>query len=454
MKGFLAAGIRSGCGKTSLCLGLLAACRARGLAVQPYKTGPDFIDPGLHRLAANRPSHNLDGWMCPPESVAGIFARNAQGADLAVAEGAMGLFDGFSGADESGSAAQAAKGLGLPVVLVADASSMARSAAALVKGYLDFDPGLAFAGVVFNNVTSPSHETLLRQAVEAYLDAPLLGCLARDESIATPSRHLGLVTAEDLDQTGDRMRKLAAWVDQGIDLDRLLAACPDLSPALPDDPTPPEPRVRIGLARDRAFCFYYEENLRLLRMAGAELVEFSPIADKRLPEDLDGLYLGGGYPELAALELSNNASMRKDIRRFSESGRPVYAECGGFIYLLAGLEDVHGRTFPMAGVFPFSARMQPRRAALGYRKATLSRDCILGPAGTELRGHEFHYSSLADPPDPEGDAFAFTLADRTGRDRPPEGHLMRNTLGTYVHMHFGSNPRALEHFVGMCAGGG
>jgi cobyrinic acid a,c-diamide synthase len=449
-KGIVIAGTQSGCGKTSVSLGLMAALRRRGLSVQPFKVGPDFIDPGHHEAVTGRTSHNLDGWMLGRDTVRGIFGRYAAGADVVVVEGVMGLFDGASGTGETGSTAEIAKWLGLPVLLVVDARSMARSAAALVGGFLSFDPGLAFAGVAMNKVGSAGHRDILAEAASA-LPVPVLGYLGREDGIMTPSRHLGLVTAQDHAWEEHALGRLSAWIETGLDLDGLLASLPalDLSGL---QPAPPPARIvrraRIGLARDRAFCFYYAESLRLLEQAGAELVPFSPMADPHLPPGLDGLYLGGGYPELHGPALADNASMRVDVKRFAYSGRPVHAECGGFMYLLRAIEAGGGAAYPMAGVFNRTCRMADRLQALGYREVATTLPTLLGPAGTVLRGHEFHYSAL-EGADPEARQ-AYAATDRNGRPAAAEGLLRADALGSYVHLHLGSNPAVARHFVDRC----
>ena len=478
-KSLLISGTHSGCGKTSLTLGLLAALTRRGLACAPFKTGPDFIDPGLHALACGKTSHNLDSWMLPEAANRGIFARYAAGADLAVVEGAMGLYDGASATDERGSAAHMAKMLGIPVVLVLDASGMARSAAALASGYVRFDAGLTVAGVVCNRTGGPGHREILREAIEG-VGIRVLGCLPKAPELAMPSRHLGLVTAQDLGQDlpqaldgrPDWIERLADWVEAGIDLDALLAALPDGEPIPVDEdvhasgattaaltgpvearppvtprgipPVVPGTRVRLGVARDRAFCFAYAENLRLLEAAGAEVVFFSPLTGAGLPPSLDGLYLPGGYPELHAETLSSNSSMLAALREFCASGRPVYAECGGFMALMQSVEDAEDRVWPMAGVFPCRARMGKRFSALGYREARFTADTPLGPAGTTARGHEFHYSSLEGAP---GVPAVYELSGRKGLIEAPEGFLAGNTLASYVHLHFASNPGVAGNFV-------
>ena len=459
-KALVLAGTRSGCGKTSVALGLMRALSRRGLRVQPFKAGPDFIDPGLHSRAARRQSHNLDTWMLPEAALRAVFARHSRAADVVVVEGAMGLFDGRSGADEQGSSAHLAKMLGLPVVLVADAASQARSAAAVVLGFARFDPDLRLAGAVLNRVGGPRHEAILRQALAQVPEVPLLGCLQRSGAIGLASRHLGLVTAEDAetDDTLDaRLEALADWVEQGLDIPALLASLPDveLPDAGPGDVSAPAarsgpPAVRIGLAQDRAFCFVYAENLRLLAEAGAEIVPFSPLADAALPQNLDGLILPGGYPELAAAQLAANRPMLESVRAFCASGRPVWAECGGFMYLQRALVDAEGREHALCGVFPARAVMRAKRAALGYRLARTLFPGPLGPAGATLRGHEFHYSELeqgaADNPT-DNPAFALTASDGSEH---LDGAAFGNVLGGYFHAHLASNPDAARAFVAAC----
>jgi len=445
-KALILAGTHSGCGKTSVSLGLMRAISRRNLLVQPFKTGPDFIDPGLHARAAGRASHNLDTWMQPEAALRGLFYRHARGADVVVVEGAMGLFDGRGGLDEEGSSAHLAKLLGLPVALVVDASSQARSVAALVQGFARFDPRLRLAGVVLNRVGSPRHESLLRQALTLAPEAPLLGCLPRSEAIGLASRHLGLVAEGDADDLDARLDALADWVEQGINIPALLAALPEMAlPGVPAAPVVAERPVRLGIARDRAFCFMYQENLRLLEEAGARPVFFSPLADAALPEGLDGLYLPGGYPELAAAELAANASLRAEIRAFCASGRPVWAECGGYMYLLEELADGAGASWPMCGALPGRAVLRKRRAALGYRVARTLAAGPFGPAGTCLRGHEFHYSEY----EGQAGAPAFCLSGSDGRECA-DGQAAGNVIGGYFHAHLASNPDAARAFAEAC----
>ncbi len=324
MKGLVIAATHSGAGKTTLTLGLLAALRRRDLAVQPFKVGPDFIDPGHHTRAAGRPSFNLDGWMLSREENLRIFRHRAAAADVAVVEGVMGLFDGYDGASEAGSTAQMAKWLGLPVLLVVDARARARSAAALVHGFAAFDPALTLAGVVFNRVGSATHPDYLRQALESVPGGVrCFGGIPRDAELNIPARHLGLVTTEDHPLEGAYLEALADLVESNLDLDGLLAALPPVSlESIPAPTGSPPPMVRLGVARDQAFCFYYPDNLEWLENFGAQIVPFSPLADADLPPDLHGLYLGGGYPELFASQLSRQPRYAPGHKGAGRAGPP------------------------------------------------------------------------------------------------------------------------------------
>ncbi|OGR31170.1 MAG: cobyrinic acid a,c-diamide synthase [Desulfobacca sp. RBG_16_60_12] len=447
-RGLVIGGTQSGVGKTTVTLGLLYALARRGLKVQPFKVGPDFIDPGHHSRAAGRVCRNLDGWMLSREANLALFRRQARGADVAVVEGVMGLFDGYDGASEAGSTAQMAKWLGLPVLLVVDARAMARSAAALVHGFASFDPDLSLAGVVFNRIGSAAHLEYLQQALTSLPGVRCFGGLPRDGELAIPERHLGLATAEDHPLDDSYLRRLADRLETHLDLEGLLEALPRLT--LPEEPAPAAapPLVRLGVARDQAFCFYYPENLELLVRFGAELVFFSPLEDRELPAGLDGIYLGGGYPELYAEQLAANAGLKQALKAGAAEGLPIYAECGGLMYLAREIRDLEGRVHPMAGVFPFSVRMLPRLKALGYREVTLTADSLLGPEGTTARGHEFHYSEIVSEPD--GVPRLYRLTPRRGGAAVNEGYGEHHVLASYVHLHFGSNPEVARHLVETC----
>ncbi len=437
-------GTHSGAGKTTIATALIAAFTRRGLRVQPFKIGPDFIDPGFHEVAAARVSRNLDGWMLSRNSNLEIFARACEDADLAIIEGVMGLFDGRHASAEEGSTAEMAKWLGAPVLLVADASAMARSAAALVRGFETFDPDLNVAGVLFNRIGGAKHADILREATQANCRALPLGFLPRSENIAMPSRHLGLTMAAEA-LTGECLSEMVAWIEKHVDLDALATLAREHSHGLeisPPSPARPNvPGVRIGIARDAAFCFYYRDNLDLLAESGVELVEFSPIHDREMPADIDGLYLGGGYPELHAAELSANRPMLESINKFIETGAPVYAECGGFMYLTEAIVDAEGREHRMASIFPTRARMQTRLAALGYVEVEPAADALWLNAADRPRGHQFRYSTM-DPMPPE-----ISRAYQS----PAEGYQIHSVLGSYIHLHFRSCPEFAKNFVKHCA---
>lgn len=455
MKCTVIAAPMSGSGKTTVTLGLLAALKRRGLRPAPFKVGPDFIDPGWHSAACDRTSVNLDGWMCPERFVHETFALHSQNADLAVVEGVMGLFDGIDATSDQGSTAQIARLLGAPVILVVDARSQARSAAALVSGFARFDPRVHVAGVIFNNVGSDGHANILRQAIASSAAAvKVLGCIPRDCGLAIPSRHLGLVTAGENPLRRDFLDRLAETMEQHLNLDGIVSLAgqggQDLTPLTPPSPLPPPVKgggVKIAVARDEAFCFVYEDNLRLLREAGAELAEFSPLKAAGLPEGISGIYFPGGYPELYAEPIAANEPVKAAVRSAVEKGMPVYAECGGFIYLTRGLEgEKHA---PFVGIFPVTTRMLPRRKALGYREVAFLADSVIGGRGTVARGHEFHYSETEEMPD---EVERLYRVRKRGADLGMEGYRYRNCLGSYIHLHFGSCPELAAAFVEKCAG--
>jgi cobyrinic acid a,c-diamide synthase len=440
------AGTASNVGKTTVTLALLAAFAAKGRMVQAFKAGPDFIDPGHHTAVTGRPSRNLDGWMLGSDVNREIFARASAGADLSLIEGMMGLFDGSSPISDRGSTAELAKQLEAPVLLVIDGSAMARSAAAIVEGFAQFDPVLNVAAVLFNRVNSDGHYRLLREAVEQHSNIAVVGYLRAVKDAAIPDRHLGLVTAIE-QGTADLYARLGKAAGETMDLDRIeeVAGSAGERPISPIQPIRLHQGrgIRIGVAQDRAFCFYYPDNLELLQSAGAELVRFSPLSDQDLP-DVDLLYLGGGYPELHAEELARNSSMRQAIRIFSERGGTIYAECGGMMYLTELIRDFDECAHEMVGLFPAEAIMRKPGLTLGYRTVELLRSCILGDRGTVVRGHEFHYSALS----PKGSLnYACLLTDAQGESKGPDGLITRRTLALYTHLHFKSHPQIAQALV-------
>jgi cobyrinic acid a,c-diamide synthase len=450
IKGFVIAAPMSGSGKTTVSLGLMAALKRRGMVVAPFKVGPDFIDPGHHFQVTGRVSRNLDGWMLPDNYNQQCFQRAAEKADVAIVEGVMGLFDGYDGQSEAGSTAQMAKLLNLPVVLVVDAASMARSAAAMLQGFENFDRELQFAGVIFNSLGSPGHLQYLVDALVGNVRMPCLGGISRNNRVAIPERHLGLVTEDEHPLTEERVAQLADLIDTRVDVDGLFDRLEDRRPALFEHPPGNrEKQIKIGVARDKAFCFYYQDNLDLLERAGAEIVFFSPMADGHLPPGLNGLYLGGGYPELFADSLSKNRTLLDQINEKSRQAMPIYAECGGFMYLCESLTDLNGRKFQMAGCFPFRTEMSEKLCALGYREITLAHNTVLGEKGLVIRGHEFHYSAVSG--DREGALKpVYAVTSPMAAKQSAGGYQVNNTLGSYSHLHFGSCLPAADGFVAAC----
>lgn len=447
------AGTQSGVGKTTLTAGLIAALRQRGLTVQPFKAGPDYIDPTYHTLAAGRTCRNLDTWMLSPEAVRAAFVRGCQGADMAIIEGVMGLYDGFGYEDELGSTAHLAKLLNAPVILVLDASHMARSAGAVALGFARLDPALRLVGFIVNQVASPTHGQGVANAVTRATGLPCLGWLPRAESLQVPERHLGLIPTTEPGRWHSFIAAAADWTSRHLDLDGLLhiaqdhAAPIEMPASFWEDIGPPSSGVRIAVARDEAFSFYYEDNLDLLRCAGAEVVPFSPLHDPDLPAGVDGLYIGGGFPELYAEGLAANASLRAFIRQRIAEGMPTYAECGGLMYLTEAITDLDGRTHPMVGALAGRSVMRGR-LTMGYRLVTPCADTLLAPAGQVLRGHEFHYSEWVDRPAEL--PHAYLIAPCEGGEAHPEGFARGNLLASYVHLHFGARPEMAIRFVQAC----
>lgn len=445
------AGTHSGVGKTTLTLGLLAALCRRGLRVQPFKVGPDYIDPGLHRVAAGQISHNLDSWMGSPEEVRQLFLKHAPASDLSIIEGVMGLFDGARGQGESGSTAQVAKLLGAPVVLVFSARGLARSAAALVNGYRTFDPQLNICGVIANGVSSERHRQLIRETVEGELGLPLLGALDTRQEIVMPQRHLGLLPAAENNDLHNLLERLASVVEQQIDVDTLINLAwqaPELAENIAPAAAGVFAGVRLAVARDEAFNFYYQDSLDFLTELGADIQYFSPLRDGALPKDTDGIYIGGGFPEQFLPDLSANHSIKEQITKSCQKGMPVYAECGGLMYLCQSICSQSGEWFPGVGLVPARVQMGSRLAALGYVRANVMQPSILGEPGMELRGHEFHWSIL------EGlseQAPAYRLSGGRGLEGRTEGYVKDHLLASYVHLHFRYNQVAARNFLAACA---
>lgn len=463
----LIAGTHSGVGKTTIATGIMAALAQKGLPIQAYKVGPDYIDPSYHTLATGRPSRNLDRWMLREELVP-IFDRSSQDS-WAVIEGVMGLFDGVSGTKGYGSSADIAKLLDAPVVLIVDAGNLSRSVAAMVHGFCTFDPELRIAGVILNRVKSSAQENLLRDALNE-IQIPVLGVLPKEEGIRLPERHLGLVPSQEKSFREDFFEELINVVTRTIDLDKIQeimlkstqnnriqkSQTTFLQAELLEDSEKDKPKenkdklrqrsLRLGVAWDEAFSFYYQDALDLAESLGFTIIPFSPLHDQSLPEGLDGLFFGGGFPELHLEKLSQNQSFLESLRNFSQSGKTIYAECGGYMVLGNRITDFEGRSFPMAGLIPIAAEMTRKLQGMGYRKGVIQEDNFLGSAGNVVYGHEFHYSrvnflSFENAPFP---AFELLKGDNVVR---LDGYARDNIVASYLHINFAGHPELLRRWA-------
>ncbi|MBI3322316.1 MAG: cobyrinate a,c-diamide synthase [Candidatus Omnitrophica bacterium] len=466
----LVAGTHSGVGKTTVTVGILRALRRAGIAVQPFKVGPDYIDPGYLGWAAGRLCRNLDGWLVPAGRIPQLFAGACRPGDAAVVEGVMGLHDGAGALDEEGSSAQMSKLLRCPVLLVVDAGAMSRSAAALVKGFAGLDRRVRIAGCFVNRVGGPSHFRLVKEGIERLAGVPVIGCLPRDKRLELPERHLGLVPSREDGKWKRILGPLDRRMKEGLDLPALLrimrqAPALRLAPALSERSPFDKLRVNgveglrvngveglrvngkvpIAVAWDEAFHFYYPENLELLGGLGAEVVPFSPLKSRSLPHGAAGLYLGGGFPELFAEPLSRNRALHADIRRAVGQGIPTYAECGGLMYLTRAIRDSRGKRHPMAGLIPAEVRMTPRLQNFGYQELRARGNTVLSRAGERARGHEFHHSALLRAPGAA--TAAYEVLPRRGGPRRLEGYARGSLLASYIHLHFWNRPRWAERFV-------
>jgi cobyrinic acid a,c-diamide synthase len=449
------AGTGSGVGKTTLTIGLMAALRQAGRQVQGFKCGPDYIDPAYHSAVTGRVSRNLDSYMLSHDTVREVYARASADADISVIEGVMGFYDGKNPATNEGSTAEISLLLQAPVLLVVNCQSMARSAAAIVKGFQCLDPRVWIAGVIANKVGSEGHYRIVREAIELECGVPVVGYLKREDEIAIPERHLGLVPSIERGQLQPFFGQLADLISATVDVERIweLAESPKVQPPAQSLFAPRAAAVGlpvpIAVARDAAFNFYYEENLELLKACGAELVYFSPLAGDKLPERAQGLYIGGGFPEEFAETLAADEAVKASIREAIRSGLPTLAECGGYMYLTEAIEDTSGRSYPMLGLIPGRVRMQKKLAALGYRDIRGAEgNPLLGPEDT-AKGHEFHYSTFA-PNEGAAISPAYETSGRMGRKQ--EGYLNEqgNLCAGYTHFHFGSAPDMAWRWVERC----
>ncbi len=443
MNSFCIGGVSSGAGKTVITLGLIKAFARRGLKVQPFKCGPDYIDTEFHTKAAKGNSYNLDTWMMGEDQVKKTYARNVQDADIGIVEGVMGLFDGVDSESLKGSTASVADILDIPIILIVNAKSMAQSIAAVVMGYNSLYRNIKITGVIANNVGSEKHKKLLQIALKKHGLPPLLGTIPKNIVFELSERHLGLTPDQEAGKSDGWYSELAGVIEQSIDMDLLLnlteISRPDYSSGNPEH----EREFKIGIAEDDAFHFYYKDNLNLLENSGFELIKFSPLDDERLPDNLDALYLGGGFPEMFIEQLSSNKSMVKSIRNFAGNKGVIFAECGGYIYLVDKFIDDAGKVFQMCGILEGTGRMTKKLQNFGYKEVFLDKECIFGPVGTTLKGHEFHWSTI----DIDGKNENFVLTGNVKEDNQVEaGQVCGNVFASYIHLHFLSNPEVIRHF--------
>lgn len=451
-RGFIVAGTHTSVGKSSIAMGLMRCFRDRGYSVKPFKVGPDYIDPGHHGAASGNPGYNLDSWMAPPEYLKRLFADVVRPGDLFVVEGMMGLHDGARASGDTGSTAEIARILGLPVLLVIDGSCMARSAAALVRGFAGFDPRVNVFGVLANRVNSPGHAALLKEAIEQEAGIPFLGNLPGHEDLKVPERHLGIHTAGE--QSDRVYEKWAGHIEAHLDVPALVeslpayALAPDSARRAPSRWGGAIPEARsftVAVARDEAFQFVYQDTLDLFQHLGGRIRWFSPLHEGAVPDGADWVYLPGGYPELHARRLSGNAPMLRSIREFARAGNPVVGECGGLMVLGQSLIDGEGTEFPMAGVFRFRTSMKGGRLSIGYRRFHY---CPEDRPGTKLalKGHEFHLSNFESNPETprmEGEA-------NGGPSPVRDGYRRHNTFAFYSHIYWGGCREWLEYLLGLC----
>lgn len=447
-------GTESGVGKTIISCGLISALKSRHLQVQPFKCGPDYIDPTYLSLAAGLPCRNLDSFLLPKPNLVELFTHATISPDVALVEGVMGLYDGLNGSEATGSTAEVAKWIQAPVILIIDVEKMSGSAAAISLGYRSLDPELDLAGVILNSVGSPSHLRWTTEAVEKRAKLPVLGYLPKGAELVIPERHLGLVPAYEKEEKGEWMEKIAKQVESTVDVAAILDLARRAKPlpaakAILFPQKESQKRALIAIAQDEAFGFYYQDNLDLLTCSGANLRPVSPLHDDELPADIQGIFIGGGFPELYSSELSANTKFRRSLREAARAGMPTYAECGGLMYISQGIVDFEGQEHAMVGLVPGFAKMQRRRTRMGYAVAQALRDSLLAPRGQVLRGHLFHWSTMPEPNDnaayrilePREQLEGFVLGPRS------------NILGSYLHLHFGSDPQLVKCFVDSCTDG-
>ncbi|MBB1079415.1 cobyrinate a,c-diamide synthase [Limosilactobacillus sp. STM2_1] len=446
MKKILIAGVTSGSGKTTVTLGILKALNEQ-YRIQSYKVGPDYVDTKFHTRITKRPARNLDNYLVPDSATLKyLFTKDTDEIDLGIVEGVMGLYDGLGTDKDAYSTASVAKQLNIPVVLVINARATSTSAAAILKGFIDFDPGVQIKGVIINNVMSQNHYELIAGAIRRYLKLPVLGYLPHDSTVSLPSRQLGLVPDDELPNIDKKIALIAKEVKQHVDLQQFVKIASPVIKTVKDPFSGLQVRLKLGIAKDKAFSFYYADNLNLLEKIGVELVPFSPLVDQKLP-DVDALYIGGGYPEEFASQLAANTLMKKAIQKFSQAGKPIYAECGGLMYLGKTLEE-KGTSYPMVGIFDGRSQMTPQLKKFGYCVAYPQENCLLGATKQKIIGHEFHHSVFT----PLNEQLKPVLKMKKIRDNEVVdtwngGYQKQKTFASYLHVHFYQSKSLFTRFL-------
>ena len=441
------AGATSGVGKTTITTAIMYALTKNGFHVQPFKIGPDFIDPSYHNLVTGRPSHNLDVWMMGKNGVLKCFNDSSQGADVAIIEGVMGLFDGLSGKDDYASTAQIAKMLDAPVILVIDAGKAARSIAAIALGFLHFDKKLKIAGFILNNVAGDKHAKFVQDAFACKINVPIIGIVRRDKKIMIEERHLGLIPALELEKKKRSIHQSAKYISEQIDIDKIKSLCKPINRTKAIQKAFPDTRIRVAVALDESFNFYYADNFDALRKQQAELIFFSPVNDVKLPENIQGIILGGGFPEILADKLEYNQAMIKSISKAATNGMPIYGECGGLMYLTRSIRtnnEGKNKRQKMVGLIEADTFMSGK-LTLNYTEADCTSSFFEGIY--KIRGHEFHYSNIENIS--TDSKFAYNMRRGNGVDNKRDGFVVYNCLASYMHLHFANN-RLPERFIKSC----
>ena len=444
VKSVVLAGLSGGSGKSVVSVGLIAALRNRGRGVAVFKKGPDYIDAGWMSMAAGRPCYNLDPYLMSPEAIVTTFQEHLYGNSYGVVEGNRGLFDGVNAQGEF-STAELAQLLELPLLLVVNCSKTTRTVAALVLGCEAFDPRIRIAGVVLNQIATPRHESIIRQSIEMYTDVPVLGIMPRLKQDIFPMRHLGVIPHQEYGAAGEAVDHLAALAETNLDVDAIVARMHGTVPLPPKTMSVSEPLVKIGVLRDAAFQFYYEENLEALTRAGARLVMIDALRSASLPPDLDGLYIGGGFPETSARQLAENESFRQSIRQAVEAGLPVYAECGGLIFLGRSIV-LQEAEYPLVDVFPVSFGISRKPQAHGYSNLVVEQNNSFYPIGTRIKGHEFRYSLVREW-EGHSEELVLRMERGTGFLNGRDGLVKNNTLAMYTHVMASGTPQWVKGFI-------